>query len=132
MEGVENQIFAVFLLFCRIGGCVLFAPGLSSPRVPVHIRLFTAMALSAAVAPLLHSDLTGVVRQSPKDQLAYLILTETLIGASIGVMARFFFLALQFAATAISNFIGLAGIPGFLWKKAIRARRLPHSFPLRP
>ena len=41
-----------------------------------------------------------------------MIPTETLIGAAIGLMARFFFLALQFAATAISNFIGLAGIPG--------------------
>ena len=41
-----------------------------------------------------------------------MIIKETLVGAAIGLMARFFFLALQFAATAISNFIGLAGIPG--------------------
>jgi len=47
-----------------------------------------------------------------KEHQVYMIFTELFIGASIGLMARFFFLALQFAATAISNFIGLAGIPG--------------------
>jgi flagellar biosynthetic protein FliR len=112
MEVTESQILAVFLLFCRIGGCMLFAPGFSSPRVPVHIRLFAAMALSTAVAPLLLGEMTAVINKSTKDQLAYMIITEILTGAAIGLMARFFFLALQFAATAISNFIGLAGIPG--------------------
>jgi len=42
----------------------------------------------------------------------FLILRETAFGLIIGFMARCFFMALQFAATAISNFIGLAGIPG--------------------
>ena len=46
MEAVETQLFALFLLFCRIGGCMLFAPGLSSPRVAVHIRLFAALGLT--------------------------------------------------------------------------------------
>jgi flagellar biosynthetic protein FliR len=112
MEAVETQLFALFLLFCRIGGCMLFAPGLSSPRVAVHIRLFAALGLTAAVAPLLFGDITRIVAESPKTELTYMILTETVTGAAIGLMARFFFLALQFAATAISNFIGLAGIPG--------------------
>ena len=31
MEGLEDQIFALFLLFCRIGGCLLFAPGFVQP-----------------------------------------------------------------------------------------------------
>lgn len=112
MNAVEHQLFAVFLLFCRIGGCMLFAPGLSSPRVPVHVRLFAAMGLTAAVAPFLLADMTKVVKEKPEEQQVYMILSETLTGAAIGLMARFYFLALQFAATAISNFIGLSGIPG--------------------
>jgi flagellar biosynthetic protein FliR len=112
MITLEQQIFALFLLFCRIGGCFLFAPGLSSPRVAVHIRLFAAMGLTAALAPLILSELAAVVARTPKNQQVYMIVTETVIGSAIGLMARFFFLALQFAATAISNFIGLAGIPG--------------------
>lgn len=107
-----DQIFVLFLLFCRIGGCLLFAPGFSSPRIAVSIRLFSAMALTAAVAPLIHGDLAMTVSTLGQDRQVHLILTETVTGASIGLMARLFFLSLQFAATAISNFIGLAGIPG--------------------
>jgi flagellar biosynthetic protein FliR len=112
MDELEDQIFALFLQFCRIGGCFLFAPGFSSPRVPVHVRLFAAMGLTAALAPLIQQELLGVLSVIPREQQVYMIFSETLIGAAIGLMARFFFLALQFAATAISNFIGLAGIPG--------------------
>lgn len=112
MTALEDQILALFLQFCRIGGCLLLAPGLSSPRVPVHVRLFSALGLTAALAPLLLDEAAQVLVAVPEDQQVYLILTETLIGAAIGLMARFFLLALQFAATAISNFIGLAGIPG--------------------
>ena len=112
MQAFEEQIFALFLLFCRIGGCLLFAPGFSSARVPVQIRVFAALALTAALSPLLQDEMVKVLARVPRDQQVYMILTELLFGSAIGLMARFFFLALQFAATAISNFIGLAGIPG--------------------
>jgi flagellar biosynthesis protein FliR len=112
MSDLEDQIFALFLQFCRIGGCFLFAPGFSSPRVPVHVRLFAAMGLTAALAPMLQQELMTVLSETSSEQQVYMIIKETLVGAAIGLMARFFFLALQFAATAISNFIGLAGIPG--------------------
>lgn len=112
MSGVEDEVFGLFLQFCRIGGCLLFAPGFSSPRVPLQVRLFAAMALTAALAPMLQGQIGAAVSAMSDDQKVYMIISETLIGSAIGLMARFFFLALQFAATAISNFIGLAGIPG--------------------
>jgi flagellar biosynthetic protein FliR len=112
MENLELQLFALFLLFCRIGGCLLFAPGFSSPRVPMNVRLFAAMALTASLSPYLLEEVTGGLRRLAQEQHPYMIIWETLTGSAIGLMARFFFLALQFSATAISNFIGLAGIPG--------------------
>ncbi len=112
MEGFDSQLFAVFLLFCRIGGCMLLGPGFSSPRVPVHIRLFSALVLTAAISPLLTAEIAQLMRATPEGQIVLLIIRETVIGAAIGLMARFFILALQFSATAVSNFIGLAGIPG--------------------
>lgn len=108
----EEQVFSLFLQFCRIGGCLLFAPGFSSARVPVSIRLFTALGLTAALAPMLQNTIADALLKVPDGQEIFMIPRETLVGAAIGLMARFFFLALQFAATAISNFIGLAGIPG--------------------
>lgn len=109
---LESQLFAVFLLFCRIGGCLLLAPGFSSPRVPVHVRLFGALALTAAISPMLAGEMANATEGVPQEQRMLLIIHETVIGAAIGLMARFFILALQFGATAISNFIGLSGIPG--------------------
>lgn len=109
---LEAQLLVVFLLFCRIGGCLLLAPGFSSPRVPIHVRLFGALALTAALAPVLSFEMTEVMNNVPEAQRILLIIHETATGAAIGLMARFFILALQFGATAISNFIGLSGIPG--------------------
>lgn len=112
MVETEEQLIALFTLFCRIGGCLLLAPGFSSPRVPVHMRLFGAFALTAAVSPMLIAQLQDTIRSIPQNRWLFIIIHETFIGAAIGLMARLFILALQFSVTAISNFIGLAGIPG--------------------
>jgi flagellar biosynthetic protein FliR len=117
-DPLQAQMFVLFLLFCRIGGCMLLAPGLSSPRVPVHVRLFAALGVTAAVAPMLLPEFRLATDGVPEDRKIWLILSETLAGVMIGLLARCFFLALQFAATAISNFIGLAGIPGIPLEEA--------------
>ena len=39
----------LFLAFCRIGGCLMLMPGFSSARIPMRVRLFVAMAASAAL-----------------------------------------------------------------------------------
>ncbi len=109
---LEMAAFAVFLLFCRIGGCVMFAPGFSSPRIPMQIRLFVCLGVTLSVAPLLHAGMLQAVADISPSHRPFLIVKETLIGSTIGLMGRFFLLALQFAATAIANMIGLAGIPG--------------------
>lgn len=109
---VETEIIGLCLLFCRIGGCLLLSPGLSSPRVPVHVRLFLCLAATAAVSPLLIDDFRQQLASVPEPMRINLILRETAVGVLLGLMSRCFFLALQFAATATSNFIGLSGIPG--------------------
>lgn len=111
-EAIETNVFGLVLLFCRIGGCILLAPGLSSPRVPVQVRLFAAVGIAAALSPLILDEILGQIMDMPPSARFFLILQETAFGALVGLMARCFFMALQFAATAISNFIGLSGIPG--------------------
>ena len=108
----ELQLIGIFLLFCRIGGCLLFAPGFASPRIPIQVRLFTAIGVTAALASLALPDIVQKIALLHPDTQIMLIPQETFIGVLIGLMARCFLLALQFAATAISNFIGLSGIPG--------------------
>lgn len=117
-DPLQSQMIALWLFFCRIGGCLLFAPGLSSPRVPLQVRLFAALGVTAAVFPVLSPVLLERVSAMSPDRLVWLIPGETTIGVLIGLLARCFFLALQFAATAMSNFIGLSGIPGIPLEEA--------------
>ena len=114
----ETLIFSLALMFCRIGGCMIVAPGFSSPRVPVQVRLFTALAVTAALSPLILPGILRDLEAIPRERHAFLLVGELASGTLIGLLARCFFLALQFSATAISNFIGLTGIPGIPLEEA--------------
>jgi flagellar biosynthetic protein FliR len=106
----EATVFLTFLLFCRIGACIMLMPGFGSPRVPVNVRIFLAvsvtLALSPILAPLVETDLAKL----PAVTWAQLIASETLVGAIIGIMGRIFMLALQFMGTAAASLIGFSGM----------------------
>lgn len=108
----SDTILVAFLMFCRIGGCLMLMPGFSSPRIPVQVRLFIAISATLAMTPILLPTLQGAVKDLAFPSLCGLILSETAVGALIGVIGRLFFLALQFMATAAAQFIGFAGMPG--------------------
>ena len=104
-------ILATFLIFCRIGTCLMLMPGFSSPRVPTRVRLFVVVSLTLALAPMLAD---GVKASIPNDEpvtVFRLIASEMIIGAIIGLMGRMFYLALQFAGASISMFVGLSNTP---------------------
>jgi flagellar biosynthetic protein FliR len=104
-------VLATFLLFCRIGACLMVMPGFSSPRVPMRVRLFVAIAVTLALAPLLAAKVEAAIRGDSPAEILGLIATESLVGAIIGLMGRMFFLALQFAGASITMLIGLANTP---------------------
>lgn len=106
-----DVVLSVFLLFCRIGGCLMLVPGFSSPRVPAQIRLFVAIAITLALTPLLLPNVINTVSSSQPDSLLLSIVAETLTGIFIGLLSRIFFLALQFMATAVASFVGYSGFP---------------------
>ncbi|PHP65713.1 flagellar biosynthetic protein FliR [Zhengella mangrovi] len=99
------------LVFCRIGGCLMVLPGFSSIRVPVRVRLFTAIALSVALAPLVWSSLPQVSVSAPAPFYLF-ILTETLIGAFLGLLVRVLFSALEFMASAAAMSMGFGNMMG--------------------
>ena len=107
-----DTVLLVFLAFCRVGCCLMLMPGFSSSRVPVHVRLFIAIAVTLALAPLLLPVLRAALPQMPADTVLALLISESIIGVLIGVMGRVFFLALQFMATAAAMYIGLGNLPG--------------------
>lgn len=112
ISGLADSVLATFIVFCRIGACLMLVPGFSSVNVPPQVRLFVAIVISFALAPLLVAMLRPLLADAPPLRLALLICTELLIGSAIGLGGRVFFLALQTMATAMASAIGLSTIPG--------------------
>jgi flagellar biosynthetic protein FliR len=85
----------------------MLAPGVSNAQIPMQVRLFAAVALTLALAPLL----LGLPHlQSLADDplsLLRLIGMESLIGGMIGLLGRLFFSALETLAVAAANLLGL-------------------------
>jgi len=105
-------LLAIFLIFCRIGGCLMIAPGFSSNRIPMHVRLFIGLATSLALAPvLLEKVQAGITSQAPAAILVH-IGKETLTGLLIGLLGRVYFLALQTMLSAVALALSLGGMPG--------------------
>jgi flagellar biosynthetic protein FliR len=112
IDGLADSVLATFLVFCRIGGCLMLVPGFSSTNIPVQVRLFVALVTSFALAPLLVATLQPLLANAPPLTVALLICSELLIGSVIGLGGRVFFLALQTMVTAMTSAIGLGNIPG--------------------
>ena len=90
----------------------MFAPGLSSARIPIYFRVLIALGTVMALSPMLSGSVVGAIADMPEDRMVLLIFQEIVKGSLIGLMGRFFLLGLQFAANTIWSTIGLAGIPG--------------------
>jgi len=106
----QGTILALFLAFCRMGGCIMVMPGFGSARIPMQIRLFTAVAVSMAILPILWDSIYPKV-SSPGATYVALIFTESLIGIVYGLIARLYTLSMQFAGTVLTMSIGFTA-PG--------------------
>ena len=105
-------VLTAFVVFCRIGGCLLVIPGFSSPRVPVRARLFVAIAVALALTPLLTGQVQPIVADAAPIRLLVLMVSESLKGVLIGLLGRVFFVALETMTTAVSYSIGLSSTMG--------------------
>ena len=108
----DGTVIAVFLVFCRIGSCLMLMPGFSSARVPMQVRLFLAAAVTLAIAPLIVAKPWELQGDRGAPALFVAIGAEVTLGLFIGLVGRVFFAALQFAAVAMANFAGVGGLAG--------------------
>jgi len=110
LTGLDSATFlAGFIVFCRIGACLSFAPGFSSPRIPVRVRLLMAIGLTAALSGPMIGDIHPIDAGDTL-RLATLVVGEFAIGAAIGLMARLVFASLETMFTAASMTIGASSI----------------------
>lgn len=107
----QGSVLALFLLFCRIGACMMVLPGFSSARVSMTVRLFVSVALSMAVLPLMWDTLYPTASRAAPAVYVALIVSESLIGIMFGLIARLYVIGLQFVGATISATIGLSS-PG--------------------
>ncbi|WP_337266117.1 flagellar biosynthetic protein FliR [Oryzifoliimicrobium ureilyticus] len=103
----QGTVLALFLVFCRIGGCVMVMPGFSSARVAPQMRVFLAAGLSISILPVLWDTVYPAARTS-SPLFIELIFSESLIGVMFGMLARLYTVGLQFAATIIATMIGFS------------------------
>ena len=105
-----DLVATVFVLFCRIGASLMLAPGFSSARVPVRARLFVALALTLSLTPALTAH--QKIAFADPGALVGDIFSELFLGGLIGLLGRFYFLALETMMMAASMQIGMSNALG--------------------
>jgi flagellar biosynthetic protein FliR len=108
-EFTHETLIVPLLVFCRVGGCFMLLPGISSERVPVQLRLFISIAVALAITPFLFDALRPAAK-APAGELLATIVLETAAGAFLGFLVRIFFMALEFAATTMANAAGYTSV----------------------
>ncbi len=110
----EVQLLSAGVVFLRVGAAVAVLPVVGERVVPMRVRLVLALAMTAAILPIVGSglDLSGA---TPAQMVIYLG-TEVIHGLAVGMMLRLFVIALQVAgsiaaqSTSLSQLFGGAAV----------------------
>ena len=104
-----TEFMIVFTIFCRVGAAAALLPGFGEQVVPARIKLAGALAFTAILVPLLWDQ----IAQASLDQaLAYIVLTETVIGLAIGLFFRLIVVVLQITGAIAAQSTSLSQIFG--------------------
>jgi len=105
-DALVQVSFAALLVFARVGAFVMLLPGVGESFVPARIRLAFAFLFAIALSP----GLARVMPDAPSElwPLAALVTSEALIGLILGVITRFFLMAVAVAGQVIGLQTGLA------------------------
>lgn len=105
----ENEllqtIFQWWWPFLRVSGFLLTAPVIATRSVPVRVRLVLALALTLAIAPQVQvPDSVDPLSASG----ALLAASQVVTGATMGLLARLVFVALEVAGQILAQLMGLS------------------------
>lgn len=103
---LPGEIFGFLFVFARVGAIVMAAPALGEVSVPPRVRLSIALAIAAALWPVLSSSLPAM----PASPFGLLVAIggEVLIGLFIGGVARLMMSSLHVGGAVIAFQSGLA------------------------
>jgi len=103
---LPKELFAVLLIFVRIGAAMMLLPGIGEPYVTPRVRLLLALMIALLLTPVLSGTLPAL--PDSLALLALLVLGEVVIGLFIGTITRFFMAALTTAGMMIAYSTALA------------------------
>jgi len=100
------EILIVFLLLTiRIGAIVLSLPLLNSRNIPAQLKVMLILMLSVALYPLVQTQ--QVVIPQRLGHLGLIVVSEMLIGLTIGFVAQILFAGIQLGGEIIGQQMGL-------------------------
>ncbi|NWG70739.1 MAG: flagellar biosynthetic protein FliR [Parvularculaceae bacterium] len=112
LDALPIDAFVAFAVFCRVGAFFMTAPAFGDFALSPRLRLATALAVAAAMAPAAASHYPDWAGGAALPLMTSLILTEILAGAFLGLVARAFVSALNVAGqvAALQSGFSLAQI----------------------
>jgi flagellar biosynthetic protein FliR len=103
---LAGNVFAILLVFARVGTALMLMPGIGSAYTPGRTRLLLSLGFSVAIAPVVRSQLPA---EPPNViDLFALIAGEAVIGAFLGTISQLFMGLLETAGQMISTQMGLS------------------------
>jgi len=105
-ELLPAQIFAILLVFVRLGAALLVLPGFGEPFISPRVRLLLGLILAYIVSPFLQPLLPPF--PANPFALALLIVGEVVVGLFFGLVARTLMSALAAAGMMIATVTALA------------------------
>lgn len=107
---LQPLLLLAFAVFFRVAAFVSLLPGFGESSVPVRVKLAIALAFTAIVAPL------APLEAAPKDwsllTLTGFLLSETAVGAVLGLGLRLLVMGLQMAGTMAAQSTSLSQVFG--------------------
>jgi len=103
---LPSGIYAVLIIFTRVGSAMLLLPGFGESYVSPKVRLGLAILVCLVIAPVLSSKIPPFSENI--SDLGLLIFGEALIGIFMGTIARMFLSATASAGMIAANMSSLA------------------------
>ena len=100
-----ETLIVFLLLTIRIGAIVLSLPFLDSRNIPAQLKVLLILMLSVALYPLVQSQ--QVVIPQRLGHLALVVVSELLIGLTIGFVVQLLFAGIQLGGEIVSQQMGL-------------------------
>lgn len=107
-EILTTNIYAVLLIFARLGAAMMLFPGLNSATVPMRFRLLLALVTAFLVMP----SLAGHLPRMPSDlmTMTLLIAGEITVGLFFGVLMQILVMPIDIAGSSIGYAVGLTNM----------------------